>query len=210
MEKTLSDSIVSTLNNIKGGDDYINGVINTGRSSRGKLDGILIPLSVYTCTRVWGGKKFISHKKTKGGSKAIYERTYTFFGREKDVNSSIELYNIFKNYVDSEILIYKKSDDYKKSNVHPITKVNSFRSGLLSKIEDIIFMLKSQVDSADYDVRCVRLEIEFNKIGLRLLKSRSRQNYNTSREHSGKGSERAEGLVKAINRDIKINKILER
>lgn len=202
MEKTLSDSIVSTLNNVKGGDSYTQGVIDTGKSNRGKIDSILIPISVYTCTKVWGSKKYLSHRK--------YERTYTFFGREKDVNSSIELFNIFKSYVNSEIELYKKSDDYKNSKVNPLLKVNSFRTGIVSKIENIIYMLRDQVDSIEYDDRCERLELEFNKLGMRLLKSKSSNNSNTSREHAGKGSQRAEGLVKAINRDIKINKILER
>lgn len=202
MQKTLSDSIVSTLSNIQGGDNYISGVISTGKSNRGKLDSILIPLSVYTCTKVWGSKKYLSYKK--------YERTYTFFGREKDVNSSIELYNIFKSYVESEVEIYKKSDDYKNSKVTPILKVNSFRTGLISKIDDIIYMLRDQIDPVDYDTRCEKLETEFDKLGMRLLKSKSRDNSNTSREHAGKGSQRADGLVKAINRDIKINKILEK
>lgn len=202
MQKTLSDSIVSTLNTIQGGDNYISGVINTGKSNRGKIDNILIPLSVCTCTRVWGSKKCISYRK--------YERTYTFFGREKDVNSAIELFNIFKNYIDSEIDLYKKSDDYKNSKISPILKVNSFRTGLIHKIEDIIYMLRDQIDPVEYDARCVKLEIEFNKLGMRLLKHKSYSNSNTYREHAGKGSQRAEGLVKAINRDIKINKILSK
>lgn len=210
MEKTLSDSIVSTLDNVKGGDNYITGSIGTGKSNREKLDSILVPLSTYTCTRVWINKKFISHKKTTNGTKPVYERIYTFFGREKDVNSSIELYHIFKNYIDSEIESYKKSNDYKSSTTHPMTKVNSFRTGILSKIEDIIYMLRDQVDPDDYENRCNLLGIEFNKLGISLTKSRSRNGYSTSKEHAGKGSEIANGLVKAINRDIKINKILDK
>lgn len=202
----LSESILSYKPT--GADDYIKKSIDTGRERSDYMQFLLVPISNYTCVKVWRHKKYITHKGTKRGMRPLYHVEYFFFGKEKDVNTSIYLFNLFKSFIDYEVSEHKKSDSYKSDKTSPLTKINSFIRGLRHSVEDVIRLLNVDFDTDVYYKKFEDLDVEFNKTSIKLENKGSSTRHTTSKEHASEGSKRGDMLVKAVNRDIRLKEIL--
>lgn len=77
--------------------------IDTGRKSRGPMDGIGSVIAKYTHTKVW---------LSGGGKYSRSNKMLNYFGLESDVTMAVYLYNLIVKAAETEVTNFKKTDEY--------------------------------------------------------------------------------------------------
>lgn len=165
--------------------ECIKKVVSIGRQRRHPISLSVIAIANFCDCKAW-----------------IYDGDYVFFGLENDVEMAAYLFDNIYKAMDTELEVFKKSDTYIKAMAHRKSISVSFQKGMAGRVSDRLNAMTNTRHNEESKVQIPHLspgtsivllkqnkvEADFEKLGMRLRKTYSKNRINFSGYSAGQSA----------------------